>query len=84
MAKIYVRPVKKGSGPTIEQIKTKLGEENACYVLITCSPPSSAGEMEVELSYQGDDTLASYLLENAQEFFESRHEIPGTMKEEML
>ena len=75
MAKIYVRTTKKSVGPTLEQIKDKLGKDNACYVLVTCSEPSLTGEMEVEMFYKGDDVLASYLLESAQEVFVSRQDM---------
>ncbi len=43
-----------------------LGEKNACYVLITCSEPSEDGKIEVEMTYEGDATLAEYLLQSAQ------------------
>ena len=41
-------------------------KEHACYILITCGHPSADGKMSVELTYDGDPTLASYLLENVQ------------------
>lgn len=44
--------------------------ENACYVLITCGQPSKDGTMQVEMTYEGDPTLAAYLLESAQGFFD--------------
>lgn len=40
-----------------------------CYVLITCTEPSKEGDMEVEMTYEGDESLVSYLVENAQVFF---------------
>jgi hypothetical protein len=42
---------------------------NACYILITCEEPSIDGKMQVEMTYKGDFDLASYLVENAQLFF---------------
>lgn len=48
----------------------KLAEKHAAYVLITCAEPSRDGKMMVELTYEGDPTLASYLLENAQKFID--------------
>lgn len=48
-----------------ERIKETLAKNHACYVLITCDEPSEDGEMSVEMSYEGDATLASYLLEGA-------------------
>lgn len=41
----------------------------SCYVLITCTEPSKEGDMEVEMTYEGDESLVSYLVENAQVFF---------------
>lgn len=40
-------------------------EQHACYVLITCGAPSEEGEMEVEMTYEGDHALASYLIDHA-------------------
>ncbi len=51
-------------------IQRELEKNHACYVLITCSVPSEKGEMQVELSYEGDEGLASYLLESAQSTFQ--------------
>lgn len=47
-----------------------LKEDHACYVLITCGKPAADGKMSVEMTYEGDPTLASYLLENAQGFID--------------
>lgn len=46
--------------------KEKLAEKHACYVLITCDLPSRDGKMQVQMSYEGDATLAAYLLQGAQ------------------
>ena len=43
----------------------------ACYVLITCDKPNAEGEMKVEMTYDGDEALASYLLASAQQVFEN-------------
>jgi hypothetical protein len=56
----------------IEQVKKLLAEDHACYVLLTCSPPSTDGKMEVEMAYEGEDFLASYLIDNAQSFFATK------------
>ncbi|MEL7431521.1 MAG: hypothetical protein AAGI90_03205 [Chlamydiota bacterium] len=53
----------------LNHIKNSLRKEHACYVLITCKEPSEDGKMEVELSYEGDETLAAYLVESASEAF---------------
>lgn len=52
---------------TLQSIKKYLAENNLCYVLLTCSAPSSEGNMQVEVAYEGEDVIASYLIESAQE-----------------
>lgn len=47
-----------------------LKEDQACCILITCGKPSADGKMPVEMTYEGDPLLASYLLENAQQFID--------------
>jgi hypothetical protein len=56
--------------------KMNLKEGQACYVLITCGKPSADGKMSVEMTYEGDPILASYLLENAQGFIDHDEEAP--------
>lgn len=59
-----------------EKIKKQLKKDNACYVLITCTPPSKDGKMQVELNYSGDENLAAYLIDGAKSVFETDfHEI---------
>jgi hypothetical protein len=58
----------------LDKIKKTLGEKHACYVLITCSEPSDDGQMEVEMSYEGDETLASFLIDNAAQVFEAKNQ----------
>ena len=55
---------------SFQKIKKELSKKNACYVLITCSEPSMEGNMEVELSYEGDESLAAYLVDSAQTIFD--------------
>lgn len=52
------------------EMKQILKKEHACYVLITCGHPTGDGKMQVELTYDGDPTLAAYLLESAQGFID--------------
>jgi hypothetical protein len=47
-------------------VKKALAKNNACYVLITCGEPSEDGKMQVEMTYEGDECLAAYLIESAQ------------------
>ena len=49
-----------------KRLKDELAKKHACYVLITCDQLSDNGEMQVEMSYQGDATLAAYILQGAQ------------------
>jgi hypothetical protein len=49
-----------------KSLKDELAKNHACYVLITCDQLSENGEMQVEMSYQGDATLAAYILQGAQ------------------
>lgn len=57
-----------------EHLKAALDDKFSCYVLITCSKPSQEGQMEVEMSYEGDSALASYLLQGAQTLIEQEEE----------
>ncbi|MDF2550339.1 MAG: hypothetical protein K0S07_1406 [Chlamydiales bacterium] len=47
------------------QLKKLLGSQYACYVLIACGHPKE-DEMDVEMAYEGDPVLASYLVDTAQ------------------
>lgn len=53
-----------------------LSKPTACYVLVTASEPSDEGEMQVDMTYEGDPALAAYLLEGAQRFIDD-HEDGG-------
>lgn len=48
--------------------------QHACRILITCTEPTGDGKMDVEMTYEGDSTLASYLLERAQSYIEQENE----------
>ena len=56
----------------MEVIKKGLKDRYACYVLITCTAPSKGGKMEVEMAYEGDEVLASYLVDSAAQVFDDR------------
>lgn len=66
---------KKKKGSRVKKKIVNLKEEHACYVLITCGKPSAEGKMSVKMTYEGDPTLVSYLLENAQGFIDPDSEI---------
>lgn len=53
-------------------IKKTLDKPCACYVLITCTEPNEDGKMEVEMNYEGDESLAAFLVENASQVFDDR------------
>jgi hypothetical protein len=53
-------------------LKKDLGEDYACFVLLTCTHPDASGKMEVSLDFEGDETLASFLIENAAQVAEDR------------
>jgi hypothetical protein len=53
-------------------IKKSLKENCACYVLITCSAPNAEGHMDIEMNYEGDEMLASFLIDNASQVFDER------------
>lgn len=55
-----------------EQLLNELAKRHACYVLVTCKEPCEDGEMQVEMSYEGDPALAAYLLEGAQRFIDDQ------------
>lgn len=73
MAKVATNCVRKmqSSKKKVElDVKRCLAENNACYVLITCGKLKQDGTMQVEMTYEGDPTLAAYLVESAQNFIE--------------
>ncbi len=52
-------------------LKKNLDGDFACVILITCTQPSAEGKMDVQLNFEGDDTLAAFLLENARAGFDT-------------
>jgi len=57
------------------KVRRGLGKKTACYVLITCGEPSEDGRMQVEMTYEGDQCLAAYLIESAQGLIDGQIEI---------
>lgn len=53
-----------------KRIKKLLAKEYAGFVLITCKNPVANGQMQVEMSYEGDTALAAYLLDGAQGYLD--------------
>ena len=62
-----MRNMKKRSRKHLQEV---LDNDPSCFVLITCGQPSEDGQMQVEMTYQGDATLASYLIQGAQSFID--------------
>ncbi len=65
-------PKKNAKELSLEKIKQSLKNQHACFVLITCSEPTLEGKMDVEMSYEGDETLASFLVDNASQVFDEK------------
>lgn len=60
-----------------KHLRDTLAKNHACYVLITCDEPTDDGNMQVEMTYEGDAALAAYLLQGAQSIIdESDDESP--------
>lgn len=59
---------------THDELREILAERNACFVLITCGEPTEDGKMQVEMIYEGDASLAAYLIESAQGLIESQND----------
>lgn len=54
-----------------QDLRQVLSEKNACFVLITCGEPKEDGKMDVEMIYDGDASLAAFLIESAQGLIEN-------------
>ena len=66
------RKSKKSNEEILAKLKDSLGAKWSCCVLITCTEPEKNGNMEVEMNFDGDETLAAFLVENASQVFEER------------
>lgn len=53
-------------------LRETLTKKHVCYVLITCDAPSEDGNMNVEMTYEGDAALAAFLLQGAQSFIDEQ------------
>lgn len=56
----------------LTKLKEQLGSGFSCCVLITCTKPEKNGKMEVEMNFEGEESLAAFLVENAAQVFEER------------
>lgn len=48
-------------------------KKNACTICISCKEPSEDGKMQVEMTCEGDEVLAAYLLESAQSLLDRQN-----------
>lgn len=55
-----------------KNIKKTLAKNHAAYVLITCDEPTENGEMNVEMTYEGDVDVAAFLIHGAQDFIDKQ------------
>lgn len=62
-----------------ELLTESLVEDHACYVLITCGQPSEDGDMNVQMTVNGDSALAELLLLRAQTIMEENQEAEDFM-----
>ena len=72
MAKPMIKLVHSKENCSLNKIKKTLSENYACYVLLTCDAPTLNGKMNVAMSFDGDETLASFLVENARQVFDNQ------------
>lgn len=47
-------------------------KKNACTIFISCQEPTEDGKMQVEMTCEGDELLASYLLQSAQNILDNQ------------
>ena len=64
----YMREDPEDSKELLQKLKRTLLKENECYVLIVCKQGEEEKKLQVEMEYEGDATLVSYLIESAQQF----------------
>jgi hypothetical protein len=57
-----------------KRIKDTLAKNHACYILITCDEPTEDGQMQINLTYEGPATIASYMLQDAQSYINEQEE----------
>ena len=49
-----------------------VAKDCACYILITCNEPGDDGDMQVEMTCEGDENLIEYLIGNVQTLFKDQ------------
>ncbi len=58
----------------LKQVRHKASKNHACSVLITCDKPDEDGSMQVNMTYEGDLHLASFLIRDAQTLIDEKIE----------
>jgi hypothetical protein len=58
-----------------KELQKVIDKDPSCYVLITCGQPAEDGEMEVEMTYQGDKGLATFLLHQAKTVLDEEQDL---------
>lgn len=74
MQKECLKHLKNMQKECLKHLKGVLKKDPSCYVLISCSQQSREGQMNVEMTYQGDIRLVAYLLHDAQGIIEDKCE----------
>ena len=67
-----VKKIEAAKGSIPDRVNRAFFRRNICYVLLTCGEPNQNGEMDVEMTYEGDPYLVSYMIENAREMIERK------------
>lgn len=60
-----------------KRVRKLLAKDFAGYVLVTCKNATANGQMQVEMTYEGDPVLAAYLLEGAQGYLDEEEKDLG-------
>ncbi|MBA2726833.1 MAG: hypothetical protein H0U49_01495 [Parachlamydiaceae bacterium] len=55
-----------------KRIVDHLAKNHTCYILITCNSAEADGNMQVEMTYEGDPALAACLLQGAQNMIDEQ------------
>jgi hypothetical protein len=67
----------KSSSDPHREFEKAFSQKHVGYVLITCTPPSDSGEMQVKMTYGGSATLAHMLIDGAQAVLDEKSEQEG-------
>ncbi|MFA5250506.1 MAG: hypothetical protein WC371_03770 [Parachlamydiales bacterium] len=75
MVKILVKKEELKKRLLEKDLKDFLTRKYQAFVLVTCSEENDKGEMQVELSYDGDEDLVAYLLQGAAQVFDGEESL---------